>query len=251
MLVIFPVFNRIALLPYFLRYYVSMGATQFVCALHNGRENPLWDAIQAFAGKFQLEVQTSVVCGVDSYSGSAETPGLNRIRKNFAEQYGWYCIADLDEFHFFGGRTLSEIVREAEDRGFGAVHGQLVDRIAADGSLPDVQGLLDETFPLACDLSRCAGVPCRKIVLARGHVEIAPGHHLAASVRTWHNMAEVHHFKWVNGVREELAARGERYARLNLPWADECLRVLELIQNGGIDLSHPGLKMRTASMLGV
>src|ERR1041385_6881970 len=118
MLMIFPVCDRVELLPYFLRYYQAMGATQFVCGLYNGKRNRLDKSIAAFESHYHLHIRTSVTCNRDRFSPVNEALGLNAIREEFAGPFGWYGIADLDEFHYFGGRTIPEQIHAAEKGGY-------------------------------------------------------------------------------------------------------------------------------------
>lgn len=250
MIIIFPICDRIRLLPYFLRYYASLGAKEFVCGLYNGEQNPLYDQVREVGSSYGLHVHTSVACVFEKYRGALEIDGLNWIRQKYAIKHGWYCIADLDEFHHFHGQSLAEVARSAEHNSFTAIHGQFIDRISADGTFPDLQGSLDATFPLGCDLSLCAGLACRKIALAKSQVAITAGHH-DAQANICRNAAEVHHFKWSNGVREMVVDKHRRYREQALPWATEQLpKLLKLIENG-IDLSNPNLNLRPAAKLGI
>jgi len=250
MLVIFPVYDRIKLLPYFLRYYESIGATHFVCALFDGKRNPLYPKISAFQRKYKLDVRISVDSRVSEYNPLAEKIGLNIIRKEFSKKFRWYCIADLDEFHYFGGGTLHDIVQKAEKLKFRAVGGVFVDRIAADGFFPAIHGSLDKTFPLGCDLTHCCESNNRKISLARSTVQIEFGHHEAKCKVAWGG-SETHHFKWHNSVRKAIAHRYKLYSKQNISWAATKLPAQLGIINRGVNLTFPGLHVRKASILGV
>jgi hypothetical protein len=251
MLVIFPIYNRVRLLPFFLRYYSSLGATRFVCALYNGERNPLYEQILPFESRYNLSIEESTRDRhLPQYSAVAEGHGLNRIREAFSKNESWYCIADLDEFYFFGGRNLSDLVYELERKGYDAAHGIFFDRIAADGTFPEIGNSLDDTFPLACDLTHCAGLCNRKITIARSALDITPGHHDARGKILFH-AAEVHHFKWHKGVRENvtlalkhLTQQGFRTPVKQMP------HLLKLIDKQ-IDIQNPKLRTRIASKLGI
>jgi hypothetical protein len=251
MLVIFPIYDDIKLLPYFLRYYSKLGAKKFVCGLYNGKNNPLYEHIRAFSENYDLLIYNSVLADFKGlYSAKAERPGLNRIREVFSGDFNWYCIADLDEFHYFGGESLAAMAREAEKGRFQALQGYFVDRIAVDGLFPDVAGLLDQRFPLACNLTLCSGGCDRKIALARSDIPITLGHHNAKG-KIWDMPVEVHHFKWRQGVYDKLLRRlndkrqqGARRAIRTLP------KLLSLIDEG-IDLRNKRLNIRQAAILGI
>ncbi len=261
MLLIVPINDRIELLPYFLRYYSSLGVTEFVCALFNGGSNPHYPAIKAWSTRYQLKIRNSVFADLkvrnsviagkaDHYCSDIDSLGIDRIREEVAADHRWYAIADLDEFHSFGGPTLPEAVEEAERRGCEAVHGVFCDRISADGSFPEINGPLDDTFPLACNLTARTGHCREKIVLARSHVRITSGHHSAAA-KVWRNVALVHHFKWSRGVDARVVANYRTAQAKGIAWMLHALPpVLEVIANG-VNLSDPRLRVAPAPKLGI
>jgi hypothetical protein len=232
-----------------LRYYSSIGATQFECALHNGDRNPLYEQIINLKSLYNLNIRASVICDIDQYHGTAIVPALNNIRKEYVAKYGWYCIADLDEFHYFGGKSIPEIIKEAEQRGYDAVHGVFFDRIAADGTFPEIDETLDNTFPLVCDLTRFSGLYCQKIVLAKSHIEIDGGHH-SAKANIWRDAAEVHHFKWSKGADKVVENAYKRRKKQALRWEAQMLILMNLVKNK-IDITNPQLNVRSASIIGI
>jgi hypothetical protein len=252
MLMIIPICDRIKLLPYSLKYYTSLGVTQFICAVYNGRQNPFFEEIVSYNSKYNLQVRTSFECEFHQYSPQREMHGLNKIREEFSKQYDWYGIADLDEFHFCGGKNCLEIVEEAEANKFNAVHGIFFDRVAADGSFPEINDKkLDDTFPNACNLTSCSRAACNKIAFAKSHVRIECGHH-RANTKVWRNVIEVHHFKWQKGVFEIIADSQKRFKQLGLPMANRELRLmLKLINKNGINTNNPKLKISKANLIGV
>jgi hypothetical protein len=250
MMVIFPVFGKANLLPYFLRYYTSIGATRFLCALYQGEKNPLYEQIFSYEANYELKVVASTHCARSRFSSIPEAVGLNKIRERFLKSRDWYCMADLDEFHYFGGASLLEVSREAQRRGYSAVHGRFVDRITKDGSLPPIGGVLDERFPLGCNLTACIGLNCNKIMLARSHVIINPGHHNTRA-KTWQDITQVHHFKWNRGVAEDIDDRYRRYKSQGMSWVERVYpKTCRMVKNG-IDLNMPMLNKWPAAKLGI
>jgi len=140
---------------------------------------------------------------------------LNKIRREFSHKYQWYCIADLDEFHCFLGKTIPEAIREAKRYKCLAIGGVFVDRLAANGTFPPISGPLDNLFPLASDLTYCCGSTNSKISLAMSCVEIELGHH-DAKVKTAWGISETHHFKWHKGVHKAIAKREKLYTTLTI-----------------------------------
>ncbi|MET9987670.1 hypothetical protein [Streptomyces rochei] len=106
-------------------------------------------------------------------------------------------LADSDEFHAFPV-PLPALIAEAESV-TGTVGGLMLDRIAADGSLPrgsPQDGGLDGAYPLGGFLTHhlLRGAP-RKIVLVHSTVPVASGNHRAEGHRPVNRPpVVVHHF---------------------------------------------------------
>jgi len=167
-------------------------------------------------------------------SGPKETPGINLIRQEFVQPDEWFAIADLDEFiRPLRGSNLIDLASKARASGYSAVHGSLVDRIAATGQFPaiDHDNTLDEQFSLECDLTEAGGAMSSKIFLSRGNVEVTHGHHrvTSADIPVMHNGGEVHHFKWTSGVVTRLHDRLKCFRAQQLPWAEESAKLLKVI----------------------
>src|SRR3712207_5947478 len=119
--------------------------------------------------------------------------------------HDWFVLADHDEFHVYPD-DLQAMVAHCEREGYDAVTGNVVDRVARDGSLPDLLPgeSLWETFPLACQLTRVViDDPCPEVVLAKGRVAIGWGNHVVpqgAPCPASQVHVSVHHFKWDAGV---------------------------------------------------
>jgi hypothetical protein len=250
MLIIFPVYSRVKLLPYFLRYYSSIGITHFVCALYDGKNNPLYQQIIKFSTRYNLTVRTSIDSRVKPYNPYNEMHGLNKIRREFRKKYDWYCIADLDEFHFFNGLELIQVRQKAEKLGCVAAGGKFVDRVAENGAFPPIRGPLDETFPLGCDLTFCLGARHQKISMAQSNIEICLGHHNVKAKVAW-GLSETHHFKWHRGMKMTLQQRYKNYSKQGIPWAKRELPLQLRLAQSGINFDEPSLRIRRAQRLGI
>lgn len=251
MLVICPIFDRLELLPYYLRHYTRLGATQFVMAVWNGRDNKLCDILDVYKYEYPIAIRTSLVCDLKDYNGPSESIGLDVIVAEFAERFPWYCIADLDEFCYFGGKTLPQVVEAAEAGGFTAVHGTFHDRFSnhpLNFPLIDPGTILDDLFPLVCDMTRCHGANFNKIPLAKNlHVE--SGHHFTSGKAQW-NVAEVHHFKWSAGLLGRLRERDLYFTQQGLTWAHESSRFLHALTETDY-LNERNYNVRPARKLGL
>jgi hypothetical protein len=247
MLVICPIFDRCDLLPFYLRYYTRLGATQFVVALWNGERNPVYEVIRSYTD-WPIEIRTSIECLIKDYNGPDESNGLNRIRTEFNDRFPWYCLADLDEFCRFNG-TMPEVAAAAEKEGYEAVHGVFYDRFALKGYPPIRQDTtLDETFPMMADATRLLGANHNKIPLSRSDVEVESGHHFTKG-KTWWNQVEVHHFKWTDGLVGRLRERDMFFTAQGLPWSGESRKFLQAVEDD--DIRTPNFRFREARKIGI
>lgn len=256
--------DRIELMPFFLDYYARLGVRLFVIGLWNGTDNPIHDKLMAGLAKWmpngcKAEVECSLRCDYSGYCGVNETPWLNQGRLRIVQDNEWYAVADLDEFYYFGGRTMPEVIEEAESRSCLAVTGAegeaFVDRVAEAGFPPVPEygkGTLDETFPLATDLTRACGCGTSKVALARQDVTILSGHHhTIRGVPKLVNSVDVHHFKWNSNVIRLLHKRHLAYHSQKLPHAPESSRFIELFLNDSNWRSRPDINARPAQKLGI
>jgi hypothetical protein len=234
MLVICPIFDRCELLPFYLRHYTRLGASRFVLALWDGPRNPQWDAVQAASRDFPVTLETSTKCSREEFNGPVEAAGIKRLVAARASQHEWYCIADLDEFCYFGGRTMPECAQEATKMGYSALHGRFVDRVAADGTLPEItpQSVLDDLFPMQAAMSSKAHVCQDKVPMALTRLGVESGHHKVHGGGLWKHAVEVHHFKWTAGLQERLKERAELFLAQGLSWYGESTLLIDyLAQN--------------------
>lgn len=257
MTIITPIYDRIDLLAFYLQYYKRQGVERFVVALYNGEKSPLHDAIRRIGNqiKVDLHIRPSVICPLPEFSGPRETPGINLIRQEFIRPDEWFAIADLDEFiRPLHGSSLIDLASKAAASGYNAVHGAMLDRIAATGQFPaiDPDNTLDEQFPLQCDLTGACGAMSSKIFLSQGNLAVTDGHHRLnrGDVSIMHDGGEVHHFKWTSGIIGRLQDRLKYFRKQRLPWAEESAKLIEAIANG-INLADPNLRVRLAQPLGI
>ncbi|WP_225824069.1 glycosyltransferase family 2 protein [Streptomyces naphthomycinicus] len=167
----------------------------------------------------------------------------------------WWVVADLDEFHVYD-RPLTDVIAACESGGYDYVRGAMLDRVAADGSLPALRPDMSiwEQFPLAGLLTlRVPGAGPSKVTLARGDVQLTLGQHAARTGRMMpaeEAFPQVHHFKWTDSVLPRLIRREEAYSsgdwhQTYAHTVDESRRVLgHLEANGGrIDITTEGLEI--------
>jgi len=171
---------------------------------------------------------------------------------------GWHLLADSDELQVYPA-PLGEVVAAAEVSGTGTVGGLMLDRVTADGSLTgwDPEQGLDASYPLGAFLTHqlLRGDP-RKIVLAHSGVSVASGNHRSEGHRPANRPpVVVHHFKWRDGVREDVERRALHSAAGTWKTASparltEARRLLDhLRRHGGrIGVDSPGLNFWPVSL---
>ena len=168
----------------------------------------------------------------------------------------WWVVADLDEFHVYD-RPLAEVIAVCEAGGHDHVTGALLDRVAADGSLPPLKSdpSIWDQFPLAGLVTlHVPGAGSSKVTLARGDVQLHLGQHGAIAGRPLppeEAFPQVHHFKWTDSVLERLVLREQAYSsgdwHLTYPdTVDESRRMLRHLEaNGGrIDITAEEFALR-------
>ncbi|MET7685784.1 hypothetical protein [Streptomyces sp. NPDC005423] len=186
-----------------------------------------------------------------------------RLRDALRERAGagWHLLADADELHTYPA-PLHEVIAAAEASGTGTVGGLMLDRVTADGSLTgwEADRGLDAAYPLGAFLTHhlLRGDP-RKIVLAHSSVPVASGNHRAEGHRPANQPpVVVHHFKWRDGVREDVERRAAYSA--DGTWKTgsparlaEARRLLEHLQRHGgrIAVDSARLDFRPVSLASV
>lgn len=210
MTVFVSIHDRVALLPFFLRYYTKLGATLFVYTMPNGDQNPCWDELYRASQGYRW------VCKPFSQQQNVFIPAydaasMNEARQELAYPDEWIVVADLDEFVYCDGQGLAEIAQEAARKQKVRVWARMVDRVAADGTFPPLRQdlTLDEQFPLAAHLTEWAGACSVKCWMQRADQEISMGHHGGyAEAGLWRGL--VYHFKWHGVILDYIKLEHER-----------------------------------------
>lgn len=194
-----------ALLTEFADHYRRVGIREFRLAFHFPEDTP-HDREEFLLGTARRQ---GIDPGVVSRGPWHEHVNA-RLRDQLRQQTtaAWHLLTDIDEFHQYPG-SLGEVLELAAARAARTVTGLLLDRVSADGTLPDAAAGLDATFPLGGFLTHALlrGDP-RKVVLARPGAVIADGNHRSPGYRSpVPFVVPVHHFKWRAGVVEYLRQR--------------------------------------------
>jgi hypothetical protein len=254
MTLVCPVFDRINLLPYFIKYYEKIGVTRFIFAVWNAEV----DLVSAIKERFvkhsestsQVYIYPSFFSTKEEYNGVKEHEALCSIISNKIPYGEWYMIADMDEFHVFT-QPIPELIKLADTGQFDAIGGELYDRVSVD-EFPkrlDYSKTLDSQFPYVSDITRVVGANDRKVALIRGGTLPGLGHH-AVDEPTIHNSVLTHHFKWTHGIVNRLHERKKNYTKQGLPWAGESATILEVLENQE-HINNGMFNFRLAQKIGV
>jgi hypothetical protein len=234
----------VTILPHMLRHYRGIGIDSFLINVHLKSED---DQIIHDVRKFTDEAG----CGISSVSVGKWSEELNwqlysASRKNADD---WYIIADLDEFQKYP-KDLLTIIEECEIKGYDYIEGCFIDRIAGDGSFPEVlyDRSIEDQFPLGCTFtySVLGGYPI-KVVAVKGYTNVAKGNHFAMTGNACpieECFVEVHHYKWDKRVVNRMMHRANSDKRLvSDKYKQECQKFIDYFQanHGQIDISDPRL----------
>ncbi|MFF6786840.1 glycosyltransferase family 2 protein [Streptomyces sp. NPDC012510] len=244
-----------ALLAAWVTHYRAIGIERFLLAFHFPDHVAPERRHEVQAACRQLGIIPSAVS-----TGPWHEHTNPRLRDALRERAGagWHLLADSDEFHAYPA-PLEDVIAEAERSGTGTAGGLMLDRVAADGALTGwkADDGLDATYPLGGFLTHrlLRGDP-RKIVLAHSSVSVASGNHRAEGHRPANQPpVVVHHFKWRDGVRQDVERRAEHSQDGTWQTASparlaEAQRLLDHLQRHGgrIAVDSPRLNFRPVSL---
>lgn len=242
---------EVPLLAAWVRHYRLLGIERFLIAFHFPEHVPDQHRHELQAVGRELGV---TLAATSTGPWHEHTNGELRDVLRHEAGPGWHLLADADEFQQYPA-PLDEMIAQAEHAGHRVVGGLMLDRVTADGSLTgwDPQTGLDAAYPLGAFLTHqiLRGDP-RKIVLAHSSVPVASGNHRAEGHRPANlPPVAVHHFKWRDGVRQDIERRAVHSADGTWKTASparlaEARRLLQhLHRHGGriaVDSQHLGFE---------
>ena len=214
----------IDLWPHFRKHYESLGVTDFFCSSDD----------TGLINNAHLTVVPCEFASAGHYFDSVQRSFFRLINNNI-EPAEWYVIAELDEFQQYD-RPIEEWIAKMEPQKYDVLFGDLLDRVAADGSLPPLlpNVPLHQQFPAHSDITRRILRGCRdKVVLCKGKKSIGGGNHgINGGHRAYHERISVFHYKWHHNILKRMAER------IRLPddgngWVQGNLRVIEHWQEYG------------------
>jgi hypothetical protein len=236
----------VAVVPQMIEHYQRLGVESFMLIRHAEHAGaPVFQAAEEAVRAAGLELYESHVGPWDEDLNATLT---ERTMARFPDD--WFVVADLDELLVLDD-SLRDVLAWCDARGYDAVEGCYLDRVALDGGFPKVAvGPLWDQFPLAGNLSfGLLGATPTKVALARGRVRLTLGHHTTVNGHAAPHRdvyAQVHHFKWNDSVVERTRIRKSRFQsgawRLESPaLMSETVRFLDHVaaHDGRIDVTEP------------
>jgi hypothetical protein len=206
------------LLPHFLRYYRTLGATSFIISVQELIPGILKKA-QRLAKQFDCDIRWIPVTSRQALTG-IEANNKEEIRAHYVSPEDWIIPADLDEFIQFPA-PLTQLIKELNDNDATFIKGDFCDRISSTGRLNKTlpEPSIWDQFPLVCTISsRLLRCWCHKVVLCRGDCVLSSGHHnvITPARPLLNRRSKIHHFKWRSGILKALRRRVAIYKTANL-----------------------------------
>lgn len=194
-----------------LRYYLAMGVTSFHVVMHGAREENR--TLLALAERYPLTIEHAYE---GEYRDENQVYHLTTLIQKHTDQ--WVFVVDSDEFVELPCGSLQETIRVLKSAGADVLRAPLLQRIAADGSLPACSPGDDpsDLFPLCSPrLYTHLGQPRANtqkfpLMYVTKDTRIRVGNHSPPNGRpareSW-LLGVSHHYKWRAIVRQRLAER--------------------------------------------
>lgn len=222
--------NEVALVPYFVKHYRSLGATGFPTMVYG--ETDLEALAKSVGEGFDLRREYPS----EIFSASHRDRTLRKMHRQEHPKGEWAFFCDLDEF---AQLTREDVERFKATEGLAFVWATWCDRCGPGGKLVEIdpQKTLHEQFPWRCrkSIRKQVDVGGKVFVLSR----IGPKIHHPSNVLIgrWPNVQiKTHHFKWQTNVIERIEWR-VRWIEEHRPrakgWAGRNRRLLNYLKHHG------------------
>lgn len=184
--------NDIDLLPFFVEHYQKLGFSSLYCCTNTKLVG--YDFIKTFPWG-EVDGKSHFV-GWDTH--------FNRMIHESIDSDEWYGLAELDEFHYYNGESISDVIKKCDEQKKTHVFGHTIDRVASNGKLPKLkrEAAIYDQFPLVSQISTKILRACsQKVMLCKGKKLISCGKHLVMDdTECFRGKYSVWHFKWHENV---------------------------------------------------
>eukprot|EP00927_Polykrikos_kofoidii_P050303 TRINITY_DN44211_c0_g1_i1.p1 TRINITY_DN44211_c0_g1~~TRINITY_DN44211_c0_g1_i1.p1 ORF type:complete len:537 (+),score=65.09 TRINITY_DN44211_c0_g1_i1:140-1612(+) len=190
--------SQMALLPHFIKHYEGLGVpkSQYLLLVH---VRPPGDSRDAEFAARRLRTahglpNTKIFVESNKDSLRAFVLAVWDLFRRRLRPVDWIVHVELDELAVFprdvagkGAFAASEFFDARDASRENIVYGFIVDRLAANGSLPRVRsaseaGSLFEQFPMNCGATALRRADVRRTVAYRGYLRADVGHHIGLGV---------------------------------------------------------------------
>lgn len=217
-----------AYVPHFLKYYKSQGVDHCYLIFH-ANEDIDEEYLQE---KYCAENVTLFFAYGEWNSKFSEQHKHTLLQQLEVTANDWIINVDIDEHVEADSGTLKDKVEEMIANGENFCRGKLIDRIAADGSLPEIEAdiSLSKQFPFVLNLtSKVLQAEYRKVPITRGDLNVTGGSHYLAKESKEIAIANkevllVQHYKWNKKVVQKLEERVKTHK--NIPHRRESVKFL-------------------------
>lgn len=224
-------------------HYRNLGVDAFHVTLHLAQGNDsAREPVEEIMRRFGCPLYD--VAGGDWNVVQQET--YTKPRRDYPRD--WFILADSDELHHYPAPPV-DLVRLCETNDWECLYGGFVDRIAADGSIPelDPNRSLEEQFPLGATISDILGqTNTLKVTLVHGAIWVWRGQHYAPYAKFCPLdvvSVPVFHYKWHHPVVGMLRKRVEFLRERGEPHWEWMERLVENLEsNGGFDIADFALR---------
>jgi hypothetical protein len=224
------IFNDALLLGHFLRHYARAGIADFFVAV----PQQLKSAVTPFLGSYKITLCEDFDTNDSLLTGSR---AVSEMRQLYQAKDEWVVIVDLDEFIEFPDE-ISSITSPADGMGANVVRGIMLDRFSLDGQLTEFEpgADLSTIYPIKSRFIQNVMGGCdHKGVLVKGHIKPTrgAGHHRFDDERTFREVLEISHYKWIPGALDRLRTSHSLVVAAGIGWSIEYKRALEHYQTHG------------------
>jgi hypothetical protein len=243
------------LLPHFIEHYQKQ-VDEILIAVYETDLHPSIGSDVSEVIKNYDNVKIQIVVNERIFDWEKVTQLYNYVKK--INQFDWFVIADIDEFHLYPNNNLRGLIKDCEENNWDIVRGGFIDRIGIDGTFPELQSneSIWRQFPNAGFFRYPMSKACpNKICVMKGYVDVTSGQHYAKidDHTTWRwqgwshpliapietHSVQVHHFKWDSTSIDRVLS----VANLNEDYAfsSEYFKLYKELNktNFKIDLSNP------------
>jgi tetratricopeptide (TPR) repeat protein len=246
--------GKIDLLPHWLDHYSRLNADELLIGIFDDVAPEARAQVDRYSARWKFK--TFRQTWRDTSELEQEQQRRAACYAAGADDDAWIIHTDLDELHEYP-LLARQLIEAAKTRDIQVIYGWLLDRVAADGSMPPIPSFDDpaspsiwNAFSSACRLTGILlRAPTRKVMIARLGIEVGGGHHAAGGFVPYPipmgriSQYIVHHFKWHKDTVDRMEW-GLAHAGCNPAWQLEARRFLDwLHSNGGrINLNDPTIR---------